>query len=426
MAKFCANCGCSLKEEDHFCPNCGFKQPESFTPDRIASESSEIITQPQTDTEDQSFTTSEAQGTTDNAQYAEPVSSEEPAQVPEQGYYGGAQGAQYQNYGTGAPYSQQGQPQYVPYQPQAPYGKKKTSGAKVLWIILIAAVIIGTAAILLFVAPGFLKRDEKPEVTQTTQSSAGTQTAQATETKVPSVSDTAQATETPSSYTYAPKSSATSEPVSSSTEEETTSAPKVYSDFDYYGIPVISDFDADSGEEYVYNTLSKGENKKIEGKISITNYVVIPVTEDILEFGALNELNFTDYELRMLTGRITFEEGMVPEGEDAAILPVMFDYYDIRKCRDSIGVFYDTDHEEYFKSQITYGGKTKEVYEWYFVEEETSSNGNSKTYSFMNMCMVPEGYDGLVTGFAHIKEEEQIDYLYNVYDPFNYCLFRLK
>ena len=116
-------------------------------------------------------------------------------------------------------------------------------------------------------------------------------------------------------------------------------------DFETYGIPCILQLN----EDYICPAIiEKDYSQHSQGTLTVIQYDVKPVSDDIWEFGQKNVCDFTSYEMRAVTTQIDF----TPEytgGKNVSIMRRILDYYNMDAPNN--GVWYkdhlDRDFLEY-------------------------------------------------------------------------------
>ncbi|MBQ6263569.1 MAG: hypothetical protein IJK58_08665 [Clostridia bacterium] len=278
--------------------------------------------------------------------------------------------------------------------------QKKAYGWLVAYIATV--LVLATAAVLLFVAPGFLRSDKAlPEKDEDTTDVV---TAIETETEKP---ETEPETETETE---------------TETKTETDRPADNEPDFEKYGIrcemklgrPV--DFTVPCNDD---------ETKFTTGTITVNNVSRKDINDSIIEFAEENNIYVGGYEIISVEMELIFnddnaiEYGINPHGRYE-------DYYNIDLLDDTSERFVDTYDDTYVRYEIEYEGERQYVYMWSFTENTSETSIDAivtRTY------LVPKGYDGLVIGYADmsdLSETEAEGHLYEYCDKIDYCLFRIK
>lgn len=207
----------------------------------------------------------------------------------------------------------------------------------------------------------------------------------------------------------------------SSTPAPQTAAPAGNSaktaDFETYGIPCILQLN----EDYICPAIiEKDYSQHSQGTLTVIQYDVKPVSDDIWEFGQKNGCDFTGYEMRAVTTQIDF----TPEytgGKNVSIMRRTMDYYNMDAPDNGT---WHKDHldRDFLEYEVEWQGQKRPAYFW--LRSFWKDYDTYYEYKEDAIFFVPAGYDGAVRGFINPDRPDKD--LKNYHPEQDVLLFRLQ
>ncbi len=171
-------------------------------------------------------------------------------------------------------------------------------------------------------------------------------------------------------------------------------------DFERYEIPCVLAVNEDFTCPAI---IEKDFSQPSKGTLTVIQYDVKPVSEDMIEFGAKNGADFNGYEMRVATTQIDFLDRDT-DGKNVSIWRLTSDYYDVEAPENGV---WHKDHldRDFLEYKVNYQGREQSVYFW--IRSGWTGYDAYCEYKEDAIYFVPAGYDGVVRGFINPSMTEK-------------------